>query len=139
DTLVNGVVYDSVFVYVGQPDTVSVYNLGFSYVGEHKGNYVISGMQTNGRSYAWVPPEQGVPQGAYAPVVLLVTPKKHQVFTLETSYQIDSFKHLSVELAASNYAPNLFSQIDKDQHWGFAGKTRYEARRMFGKDRDSAG
>lgn len=137
DTLVNGIVYDSVFVYSTNKDSAR-YSLGFSYVGENKGDYFISGNNTNGRSYAWIAPLDGVRQGNYEPVVLLITPKRQQLFTLGTTYQIDSFKKVTVELGASNYAPNLFSDLDKDQHWGFSGRGLYEEQRLLGK-KDSLG
>jgi hypothetical protein len=132
DTIVNSVFYDSVFVYSANPDS-AIYSLGFSYVGTGKGNYIIASSNTNGRSYSWIAPADGVSQGDYAPVVLLITPKKQQLFTIGSTYQIDSFKKVSVELGASNYAPNLFSDRDKDLHWGFSGRGIYEEQRFFGK------
>lgn len=137
DTLVNSILYDSVFVYTTHPDSAK-YSLGFSYVGEGKGDYVIAGTNTNGRSYSWIPPSGGLHQGNYEPVVLLITPKKQQLFTLGTTFQIDSFKKVSIELGASNYAPNLFSARDKDEHWGFSGRGIYDDLRYFGK-KDSLG
>jgi hypothetical protein len=132
DTTVNGTHYDTVFVYSSNKDSAR-YSLGFSFVGEGKGNYIISGTNTNGRSYSWIAPINGVPVGSYEPVVLLITPKKQQLFTLGTTYQVDSLKKITVELAASNYAPNLFSDLDKDKHWGFSGRALYEEQRFFGK------
>jgi len=132
DTTVGGAFYDSVFVYSTNPDS-AVYSLGFSYVGSGKGDYIIASTNTNGKSYAWIAPLNGASQGDYAPVVLLITPKKQQLFTLGSTYQIDSFKKVSVELGASNYAPNLFSDRDKDQHWGFSGRGIYDEQRFFGK------
>jgi hypothetical protein len=137
DTLVNGQLYDSVFVYTAD-SLKAIYSLGFSYVGTGKGNYLIANTNTNGRSYAWIAPVNGLLQGDYAPVVLLITPKKQQLFTVGTTYQIDSFKRVSVELAASNYAPNLFSDLDKNLHWGLSGRGIYEEQRFFGT-KDSAG
>ncbi len=137
DTVVNGITFDSVFVYSTNKDSAR-YSLGFSYVGENKGNYIIAGTNTNGRSYSWIAPANGQPQGNYEPVVLLITPKKQQLFTLGSTYQIDSFKRISVELGASNYAPNLFSSRDKDEHWGFSGRGIYDEVRFMGK-KDSLG
>lgn len=137
DTVVNSVTYDSVFVYSTNKDSAK-YSLGFSYVGEGKGDYIIAGTNTNGRSYSWIAPSGGQHMGNYEPVVLLITPKKQQLFTVATTYQIGSFKTVSVELGASNYAPNLFSSRDNDQHWGFSGRGIYDEQRFFGK-KDSAG
>ncbi len=132
DSTVAGIFYDSIFVYTTNKDSAQ-YSLNFSYVGEGKGNYIISGINTNGRSYSWIAPSGGAPQGNYEPVMLLVTPKKQQLFTLGTTYQIDSLKQISMELAASNYAPNLFSSRDKDLHWGASGRMMYTEQRFFGK------
>ncbi len=137
DTTVNGTTYDSVFVYSTNKDSAR-YSLGFSYVGEGKGSYIISGTNTNGRSYSWIAPANGQLQGNYEPVVLLITPKKQQLFTLGSTYQVDSFKRISVELGASNYAPNLFSARDKGEHWGFSGRGIYDELRFMGK-KDSLG
>lgn len=137
DTTVNGLIYDSVFVYSTHPDSAR-YTLSFSYVGEGKGNYMISGMNTNGRSYAWLAPVDGVPQGSYEPVILLITPKMHQLFSTAGTYHIDTAQQVFLELAASNYAPNLFSDRDKAQHWGYAGKGGYEGKVYLGKA-DTAG
>ncbi len=137
DTTVNGIFYDSVFVYSTNKDSAK-YALGFSYVGENKGNYIIAGTNTNGRSYSWIAPVSGAPQGNYEPVVLLITPKKQQLFTIGTTYQLDSFKKVDIELGASNYAPNLFSDIDKDKHWGVSARGVYDETRFLGK-KDSLG
>ena len=137
DTLVNGILYDSVFVYSTNKDSAK-YSLGFSYVGEGRGDYIIAGTNTNGRSYSWIAPSDGLRKGNFEPVVLLITPKKQQLFTLGSTYQIDSLKTITVELGASNYAPNLFSARDKDQHWGFSGRGVYDELRLLGK-KDSLG
>lgn len=137
DTMVNNVLYDSVFVYSTNKDSAR-YTLGFSYVGEGKGDYVIAGTNTNGRSYSWIAPSSGQHVGNYEPVVLLITPKKQQLFTAATTYRIDSFKTLSVELGASNYVPNLFSSRDKEEHWGFSGRGVYDEQRFLGR-KDSLG
>ena len=128
DTVVGGLYYDSVFVYSTQPDS-TLYNVGFSFVGSGKGDYIISSGNANGRAYDWVAPVNGQRQGNYAPVQLLITPKKQQVFTLTSHYQIDSLKSLNIEIGTSNYDPNLFSKRDDQNHWGVATKVQYDERR----------
>ncbi len=137
DTVVNGVLYDSVFVYSSHPDSAR-YSLGFSYAGANKGNYIISSGNANGRVYEWVAPVNGVPQGSYVPAQLLIAPKKQQVFILNTNYKIDSLKNLNIEIGASNTDPNLFSKTDNHTHWGLATKIRYNETRLPGK-KDAAG
>ncbi|MBS1589233.1 MAG: hypothetical protein JST52_06425 [Bacteroidetes bacterium] len=132
DSLVNGTHYDSVFVYSVSPDS-AIYSLTFSFVGQGKGDYVISPINANGRVYVWVAPVNGVHQGSYAPVQLLITPKKQQVFVLNGKYDIDSLKTIHVEVSASNVDPNLFSKIDNNSHWGGATKISYNEKRKLGK------
>ena len=132
DSTVNGVLYDSVFVYSTNPDSAK-YSIGFSFVGANKGDYHIAANNANGRVYQWTAPLNGVHQGDYAPLQLLITPKKLQVFNLNTTYQIDSFKSLNVELALSNQDPNLFSKTDNQTHTGLASRIQYSEQRFIGK------
>lgn len=137
DTVVDGIYYDSVFVYSTNPDSAR-YSLTFSFVGAGKGDYEIAATNANGRTYEWKPRVDGQPQGSYEPVILLVTPKLHQLFTLGATYQIDSLKQLYVEGALSNYDPNLFSTIDNHSHPGGAGKLIYAEMRQWGYGGDTA-
>jgi hypothetical protein len=136
DTTVNAVHYDSVFVYSVNPDSAK-YALGFSFVGDGKGDYQLSTQNANGKVYEWLAPLNGKHQGSYAPVQLLIAPKKQQVFTLGNSFQIDSLKSLNVELALSNYDPNLFSSIDNSTHTGLAAKLEYVETRFSNHHTDS--
>lgn len=132
DTTVAGVFYPEIYEY-SSDSTLELYTLAFSYVGEQQGNYTVSGENTNGRSYAWVAPEGGVPQGAYEPVILLVTPKLHQVVSASGTYQIDSFKSISMEGSMSRYDPNLFSPYGNENHTGWAFRGTYDERRQINK------
>lgn len=136
DTAVAGIYYDSVFVYSTNPDSAR-YSLSFSFVGAGKGDYEISTANTNGRAYEWRAPVDGKPQGSYAPLILLITPKMQQLFSMGVTYQIDSFKQLFVEGAVSNYDPNLFSKTDNQTHVGGAGKLIYNETRSWGFGKDS--
>jgi hypothetical protein len=135
DTIVNGTGYDSVFVY-STDILLRLYSLSFSNVGQGRGDYIIAASNANGRVYQWVPPVNGVRQGDYAPVQLLITPKKQQIVTLNTTYSIDTLKILSVELGMSVRDPNLFSKTDNNTHTGYASKLQYAEQRFFG-GRDS--
>lgn len=132
DSTVNGTIFDSVFVYSTNADSAR-YSLAFSFVGQGKGDYIISTTIANGRVYDWVAPINGIKQGNYAPVQLLITPKKQQVFILTTNYKIDSLKNLNIEIGASNTDPNLFSSKDNNTHWGLATRVKYDEQRFLGK------
>lgn len=111
DTLVNNVLYDSVFVYSTNPDS-AVYKLGFSLVGDNKGNYKLVRSDANGRVFAWVAPENGIPSGNYEPVLLLVSPKKSQMLSLGVDYSFNEQSVFTSEFSVSNYDLNTFSSLD---------------------------
>jgi hypothetical protein len=123
DTLINGL-HDSIYVYsVNQSDTL--YNLSFTQVGLGKGNYVLSTGNTNGSVFDWIQPLNGVPQGDWEPVILLITPKKQQLITAAAQYFINDKSYIKTELALSNYDANTFSSKDKSQDNGTAAKLEY--------------
>ncbi len=121
DTTVNGF-RDSVYVYDSTRGAV-LYNVSFTYLGPGKGHYVQLLNGANGRVFKWVAPGPGgVPQGEWAPVILLVTPKKLQLATVAAEYTLRPGTVLKAELAASKYDINLFSAKDKGNDNGLAGK-----------------
>lgn len=132
DSTILGTSFDSIYEYSIDP-ALPLYSVTFSYVGSGKGDYTISGTNANGRVYKWVPPIGGQKQGDYSAVSLIITPKAHQVLTLATQYQIDSFKRFKIEWAGSNKDPNTFSSVDNENHKGFATKVNYDEERFFGK------
>jgi len=121
DTLVGTMLYDSVFVYCTNPDSAH-YRLGFSIVGEGKGNYIQIQSSANGRVFKWVAPQSGVSQGNYEPVIQLVTPKKRQMVALSAEYKISKKTSASVEFALSNNDLNLFSKAGSSDDVGYAAK-----------------
>ncbi|HNB80845.1 MAG TPA: hypothetical protein PLP14_02035, partial [Chitinophagaceae bacterium] len=132
DTLVNSVLYSGVYMYSMQKDS-TLYNLSFSYVGEGMGNYIQSVSEANGRVYAWVAPVNGIRQGNYEPVLLLVTPKQQLVWNAGIVYQADSNRQLSAEGAISRFDPNSYSSIDNEKHVGLACQLHYQEKRNLSK------
>lgn len=125
DTLYNGI-HDSIFVYSNNPNDV-LYSLGFTYVGPGKGSYVSLNSVANGKVYGWVQPDpNNNKQGDYAPVILLVTPKKHQLVTLGGEYVFNNKTRVKAEFAASKYDINLFSTKDKSNDQGVAAKVQLQ-------------
>jgi hypothetical protein len=121
DTLVNGIFYNNTYVLTNNRNDVP-YSLTFSFVGAGKGNYTQLFNASNGKAFQWVVPINGVPQGDWEPVTLLVTPKKLQLFTIGTAYKFGKYTLLKTDVAMSNYDVNLFSSLDKKDNKGFAGK-----------------
>ena len=122
DSTVNSVHYDSVFVYSTNADS-AFYRLGFSYVGSGNGNYILTKSSANGRVFQWVAPVANQPQGDYEPVKLLIAPQKKQMYSLGVDYAIGKTTTISIEGALSNYNRNAFSNLNKDDDYGYAVKS----------------
>lgn len=105
------------------------YRLGFSYVGENRGNYQLN-IQTaaNGKVYEYVTPIAGLAQGAYEPITLLVTPKQLQMVTVATDFTPEKNTFLSSELAMSNNNLNLFAPQADGNLTGYALRLKAENR-----------
>jgi hypothetical protein len=121
DSLHNGIVYDSIYVYSTNPDE-AIYQLSFSYVGENQGNYQQITSNANGKVFEWVAPENGIPQGAYEPVSLFVTPQKHLMANLGGRFNTNAFGRAGFELSVSNLDVNTFSVKDGGDDIGYAFK-----------------
>jgi hypothetical protein len=111
DTLVDGTQY-KIYQYKGTYDT-AMYNLGFTELGQGRGNYVPSYDAANGKVFTWVAPVNGIPQGNYEPVSVLVTPKKQRMITAGAEYQLSKHTLIKGEAGFSTYDINTFSSRDK--------------------------
>jgi hypothetical protein len=116
DTLVNGSVF-RIFLFSTQEDA-DVYTLSFSDVGPNKGNYIPSFTAANGKVYQWVAPVDGLPQGNFEPVILLVAPRRQQMGTALVRYRVNNELTLQAEAAVSVFDVNRFSSKDKNNDVG---------------------
>ena len=114
---------DSFYQYSTDP-AVAKFNLAFSDVGEGRGNYIPDFNGANGKVFKFVAPVAGIKQGRYDPVIILVTPKKQQMMTIGTDYQMTTNTRLKTELALSNYDANTFSDKDNGDDVGIAAKVQ---------------
>jgi hypothetical protein len=121
DTIVNGIQYDSIYVYSNNPDSAK-YVVSYTYVGPNKGNYIITANTANGRVYGWIAPINNTPQGDYLPYLLLITPKRQQLIVAGTNYLINKNTTLLLETGLSNNDPNLFSKIGNTANLAIAQK-----------------
>lgn len=121
DTLVNGISYDSIFIYSTNPEN-AFYRISFSFVGANKGNYKKGISAANGRVYEWVSPLNGIPQGEYIPYKQIITPQKSQVITIGGESEINKKTSLNFEFGFSNNDINTFSKIDSFDDKGYALK-----------------
>ncbi|MDX2001308.1 MAG: hypothetical protein SFW35_02690 [Chitinophagales bacterium] len=131
DTIVDGVTYDSVFVYTSSNES-PLYSLSFSYVGDKLGQYRPSGTTANGRVFEWVANSGGVPQGSYEPVIVLITPRRTQMAVGGMEYAPSKNDLLFAEFALSNNDPNTFSEKDNQANIGNAVKGGYKRKFEFG-------
>jgi len=124
DTLVNATSYP-IFVYSTDP-TQAKYRLSFSDLGQGKGNYVLGTTSVNGRTYRWVAPIAGVPQGRYEAKTLLITPKERQMATIGAQYHLGRNTLFEAEVAGSKRNLNAFSTKDKADDQGVAVQLHFE-------------
>lgn len=113
--------YDSVLVFTVNPDS-AIYQAFFSQVTQGHGDYVFDRLTANGRVYKWVAPVDGIRQGNYAPVQLLIAPQKKQMYVFGTAYQFTDNIKTSVEIALSNQDFNTFSSLDAGDNRGVGFK-----------------
>ena len=119
DSLVNGTIHQEVYVHSNDPE-LAFYRLRFSYVGDGNGDYQPVNSVANGKVYQWYAPENDTRQGSYAPVTLLITPKKKQVISLGGSQALGAMTRTSFEFTLSNNDLNTFSSLDKEENLGYA-------------------
>lgn len=119
-----GVIIDSFFRYSTNPDS-ALYALSFTDLGQGGGNYLPDFNGANGKVYRYIPPVNGVKQGRFEPVMVLVTPKKQQLISVGTDYQLSKNNLLKTEFALSRYDVNTFSARDKGDDAGLAARVQY--------------
>ena len=125
DTIYNdGQTAASIYIYSNSPDS-AFYNVSYTEVGFNKGDYILANNAINGRVYRWVMPVDGVPQGNYAPMRVLPTPKKKQLVTVGSSYELQQGVSFFVEGAASENDINRFSDINSEDDQGKAMRVGY--------------
>lgn len=133
DTTVNGVFYDSILVHSYDVDS-AIYSAGFAIVGENNGSYITDNTLANGQVYKWVAPENGIPQGNYEPVQLLIAPVKHQVIVANMQYQLFKNTNANIEVALSKKDKNSFSSLDSYDNKGMAFKVGVQHKKKLKKN-----
>lgn len=125
--------YDSVMVFSVEPD-LAVFSVIFSQVGQGQGDYVFDRFTALGRVFRWVEPVNGVSQGDFRPVRLVITPKQRQMIT--SGMELDLGKDLKMfsEIAVSNNDLNTFSALDSEDNVSVAGKFLLKSQHKLSKD-----
>ena len=135
DSLVNGIVYDSVLVYTTLPVGV-IYSAAFLEVGPGNGDYIQEVIGANGRTYKWIAPVNGIRQGRFAPVTRLIAPRTQQMLTTGMDYRIGNKMILQSEIALSRFDVNTFSKLDKSDDIGWAGRVSVAYEEKLQKKKD---
>ena len=120
-----------IYVYSTSPDTA--YRVRFSYVGEGNGNYKQIQSIANGKVYQWIEPINGIRQGNYEAVVLLVTPKKKQMAIVNGKYQFEKNANISWEGAFTNNDLNTFSDFNSNDDIGYGFKLNFDKKFLIDK------
>ena len=137
--LSGGFFIDSIFEYSTSPE-LGRYAVTFSLVGQGRGDYIPAANLANGRVYQWVAPlvdtlsGKITPQGTYAPVILLVSPKMEQMYTLGGVYRINSRHQLDAEVALSYQDINILSPKNNSDNVGTGMHLAYRGSATVGKD-----
>jgi hypothetical protein len=120
----SGATIDSFYQYSVDPQQAR-FSLSFSNLGQGRGNYVPDFNGANGKVFRYVSPVNGIKQGSFEPVMVLVTPKKQQLISFGSDYQIDKNNLLKTEIAVSNNDVNTFSTKDGGDDKGMAARVQY--------------
>lgn len=112
---------DSFYSYSTNP-LVAKYNLSFVDVQQGNGDYIPDFNGANGKVYKYVAPVGNIKQGRYAPVQILVAPRKQQVMNMGLDYRIGKSTVLKTEIATSNNDVNTYSSKNNGDDRGWAAK-----------------
>lgn len=121
---VNGPMIDSFYRYSTDP-SLAKYSLSFTELGLGKGNYIAELNGANGKVFRYIQPVNGTKQGRFEPVSVLISPKKQQLISVGTDYQIDRSNTIKTEFALSNYDVNTYSSKNAGDDAGIAAKVQY--------------
>lgn len=117
---VNNIV-DSFYRYSTNP-RLAKYNVAFTEVGFGRGDYIADDNSANGKVFTYVRPVNGMRQGNFDPVLLLIAPRRQQVFTLGADYEVTKNTLVKTEVAASSFDVNTFSGLEDANDRGYAAK-----------------
>jgi hypothetical protein len=121
--------YTPVYVFSVSSDS-ALYSVRFSFVGQGRGDYVQGNFTALGRTFRWVAPDtvgaQIIRRGDYAPVQILIAPKKRQMITTGLTHQVGEKGKLKTEFALSRTDQNTFSSLHKSDDQGLGIRITYD-------------
>ena len=110
DTLINNEPF--VYFIFNPGDSLSLFIVSFSYVGEGNGDYIRESLG----QFKFV----GIKQGGYLPIIFLPLPQLKQLGNLTTSINPFENVQLDIEYAGSLWDKNRFSSLDDGDNYGYA-------------------
>lgn len=110
DTIINGNPFS--FYFYNPGDSLSIYNVSFSYVGEGNGDYVRESLGV----YKFV----GIRRGSYLPIIFIPIPQLKQLGALTIAANIFDNLEINLDYAGSLFDKNRFSSIDDNDNFGYA-------------------
>jgi hypothetical protein len=131
--LVDLVSGDSIFQYSTSEDSAQ-YLVTFTDVGFGKGDYVEIASNANGRVFEYVMPIAGVKQGNHLPVIVLITPKRKQMYTIGGDYTLNRSTKLVFEAVLTSSDVNTFSSIGNQNNVGGGFRVGFENRKQMSGD-----
>ena len=123
--------FGDVFV-LSRDSTKELFRVQFTFVGSGNGNYIQSNNTLNGRTFEWVPPLNGKPQGSYEPIKQLTPPQSVSISSLRTTYNAGSLGVLELQTAFSQKNLNRYSLSHNRQN-GYALRANHSLNRQIGK------
>ncbi|MGB0806265.1 MAG: hypothetical protein ACPGRC_06200 [Salibacteraceae bacterium] len=130
---VNPTTGDSVFVYSTSADSAE-YLITFSNVGIGNGDYVEIASNANGRVFEYTPRVNGLPQGNFVPAVVLITPKKKEMYSAGGEYKLNRNSKLLFEGAITNSDVNTFSNEGNQNNVGGGFLVGYQNSKQVSND-----
>lgn len=110
DTIING---QELSYYIYNPgDSLSVYNVTFSYVGEGKGDYIRESLGV----YRFV----GIGRGGYLPIIFIPVPQLKQLGAVTFSANLFEDLEVNFDFAGSLFDANRFSSLEDEDNFGYA-------------------
>lgn len=135
-TMIDTLGYDSVFLYTTVADSL-MFQVAFTDVGQGNGDYALDDFVALGRVYKWVAPDtvdgQLVHKGQFIPQRVLVAPRKRQMFSFGTMYDINEELMVGADFAVSVFDINTFSPLDKADNTGYAFRVFTEHKHVISK------
>lgn len=126
DTLDLGGTVHTIFEFSTNAD-LALFNASFSNVGDGNGDYVLSETTTNGRTYQWVSPVDGVKQGQYQAGALIPLPNSRRLANVGAELRLGRHERVFSEVAFSSNDRNLYSSRDDSNNQGAALYTGFKS------------